>query len=307
MLRSKLILILISMLIIAPTVKSEIINRILAVVGSKIITQYEVESFNPKKVKEIYSIEDEEKRSQSIKTYYKNVLDFLVEQYTLEEIGKRYNVVVSEKEADDAIKDILKRNNITETDLQGALESEGITLAQYRWQIKMDILVTRIKSRVINQLVVITDNDIKKYIDENNGTLRLSDKYELRYILIQNKENISKVIDAIKEKGFASAASEFSEDKTAKSGGYLGFVSIEELSKDIRERLKDAKIKEYIKVESDKDVKFFYVESIKSKYDVSKEQRETILSALMETRYKDVYQSWLDKNRSEIFIRYIPY
>lgn len=298
---------MISVLIIVPTAKSELINRILAVVGSKIITQYEVESFNPKKVKEIYSIEDEEKRSQAIKTYYKNVLDFLVEQYTLEEIGKKYNVVVSDKEADEAVKDIIKRNNITEVDLQKALESEGITLAQYVWQIKMDILVTRIKSRVISQLVVVTDNDIKKYIDENNSTLRLSDEYELRYILIQNRENISKVIDTIKEKGFATAAMEFSEDKTGKSGGYLGFVSIENLAKDIKERLNGAKPKEYVIVESEKDVKFFYIESIKSKYDLSKEKKETILSAIMDTRYKDVYQSWLDKNRSEIFIRYMQY
>lgn len=287
--------------------KSEIINRILAVVGDKIITQYEVESFNPKRVKEIYSIPDEDMRTQAIKTYYKNVLDFLVEQYTLEEIGKKHNVIVSDREADEAIKDIIQRNNIQEKDLEEALEKEGITMAQYRWQIKMDILATRLKSRIINQLVVITENDIRKYVDENQKEIGSFDEYELRYILLKDKSKLSDTKRVIKEKGFIAAAIEFSDDKTAKTGGYLGYVNPDHLAKDVRENLKDVKSKDIIEIESDSDIKIFYIESIKSKYDLSKDQREKVIAALMDARYKDVYKSWLEKNRETIFIRYLTY
>lgn len=287
--------------------KSEIINRILAVVGDKIITQYEVESFNPKRVKEIYSISDEDTRTQAIKTYYKNVLDFLVEQYTLEEIGKKYNVIVSDREANEAIKDIIQRNNIQEKDLEEALEKEGITMAQYRWQIKMDILATRLKSRIINQLVVITENDIRKYVDENQKEIGSFDEYELRYILLKDKSKLSDTRRIIKEKGFIAAAIEFSDDKTAKTGGYLGYVNPDHLAKDVRENLKDVKSKDIIEIESDSDIKIFYIESIKSKYDLSKDQREKVIAALMDARYKDVYKSWLEKNRETIFIRYLTY
>ncbi len=287
--------------------RSEIINRILAVVGDKIITQYEVESFNPNRVKEIYSIPDEDKRSLAIKTYYKNVLDFLVEQYTLEEIGKKYNVVVSDKEADDAIKDILQRNNIQEKDLEEALEKEGITMAQYRWQIKMDILATRLKSRIINQLVVITENDIRKYVDENQKELGSFDELELRYILLKDKSKLSDVKKTIKDKGFIAAAIEFSDDKTAKTGGYLGYINPEHLAKDVRDKMKDVKVKDIVEIESDNDIKIFYIESMKSKYDLAKDQREKVIAALMDIRYKDVYKNWLEKNRETIFIRYLTY
>lgn len=298
---------MILLLIIPLSSRSEIINRILAVVGDKIITQYEVESFNPKQVKEIYSITDEEKRSKAIKEYYKVVLDFLVEQYTLEEIAKKNNVVVTDKEVDSAIKDILQRNNIEEKDLQEAIEKEGITMAQYKWQIKMDILSTRLKSRVINQLVVITEEDIKKYIDEHQKDVGSYDEYELRFILIKDKSKLSDVKRVIKEKGFIAAAIEFSEDKTAKTGGYLGLVNPDHLSKDLKDKIVTAKVKDLVEVESDSDVKLFYVESIKSRYDLSKEQREKIIAALMDTRYKDVYQSWIQKNKENVFVRYLTY
>ncbi|ADR17993.1 SurA domain [Calditerrivibrio nitroreducens DSM 19672] len=298
---------MILLLTIVQQSRSEIINRILAVVGNNIITQYEVESFNPNRVKEIYSIQDEDKRSQAIKTYYKNVLDFLVEQYTLEEIGKKYNVVVTEKEAEEAIDDIIKRNNISVKDLEEALAKEGITMAQYRWQIKMDILATRLKSRVINQLVVITENDIKKYVDEHQKEIGSYDEYELRYILLKDPSKLTEVRKLIKEKGFIAAAIQFSEDKTGKNGGYLGFVNIEHLTKDIKEKVKDLKPKELVEIESGNEVKIFYVESIKSRYDLSKDQREKVIAALMDTMYKDVYKSWLEKNKEAIFIRYLTY
>jgi peptidyl-prolyl cis-trans isomerase SurA len=287
--------------------RSETIDRVLAIVGDKIITQYEVESFNPKKIKEIYAIPDEDKKTQSLKAYYQSVLEFLVNQYTLEEIGKKYNVVVTEQEAAEAIQDILARNKITEEELQEALEKEEITLAQYKWQIKMDILVTRLKSRVLNQLIVITDNDIRKYIDDNPKSVESYDQYELRYILLKDKNKLSDVKKAIKEKGFASAAIEFSDDTTGKAGGYLGFVTLEHLSEDIKNRLKTSKVKDIIEIENDKEVKLFFVESFKSKYDVSKEKREKIVADLMDARYKDVYKNWLEKNRSEIFIKYMVF
>jgi len=65
----------------------------------------------------------------------------------------------------------------------------------------MDILVTRLKSRVLNQLIVITDNDIKKYIDDNPKSVESYDQYELRYILLKDKNKLSDVKKAIKEKG----------------------------------------------------------------------------------------------------------
>ncbi|MCX8083816.1 MAG: SurA N-terminal domain-containing protein [Calditerrivibrio sp.] len=307
MLKSKSILILILFTIIPLTSKSEIINRILAIVGDKVITQYEVESFNPKRVKEIYSITDEEKKTAAIKTYYKNVLDFLVEQYTLEEIGKKYNIVVSEKEAEDAIKDIIQRNNISQKDLEEALENEGITMAQYRWQVKMDILSTRIKNRILNQLVVITEQDIRNYVDENQNSLGVSNQYELRMILLKNKSKLPDAKKAIKEKGFIAAAIEFSDDKTGKNGGYLGFIGFDHLTKDLQEKVKDAKPKDLIELETENEVRIFLVESIKDKYSLNKELREKVVAAIMDTRYKDVYKSWIDKNRTEIFIRYLSY
>lgn len=303
----RLILTLILLLTIAQVARTELINRIFAIVGNNVITQYEVESFNPKLIKEIYSIQNEEERSSQIKKYYKNVLDFLVEQYTIEEIGKKYGVIVSDKETEDAILEILKRNNITEEQLKKALEEEGITFAQYRWQIKMDILATRLKSRIINQLVVITEEDIKRYVDENAKTLGLQDEYELRYILLNDKSKLSDVRKAIKEKGFVAAAIDFSEDKTAKSGGYLGFVSIKHLAEKIRSKFKDAKEKDIVEIEDGNIIKIFYIESFKSRYKLTKDQREKVIAALMDTRFQDVYKSWLEKNKADIFIRYLAY
>lgn len=294
-------LVLISM--IQPA-ESKIIDKILAVVGDEVITQYEVESFNPTRVKEIYAIENEERREEILKEYYNNVLDFLVDQYSIEIAAKREGVSVDDAEVESALNDVLNQNNITLEQLKGALEERDVTLAKYKWQIRMDILRSRIMRSVIYPMVVITEEDIKNYINNHESELNLKDTYELRMIQVGSEKKLEEVENFLKENSFADAAIKYSEAANAKTGGYVGRVSLDHVADDIAEKLKDAKEGDMFSVKRGDGFQLFLVESFSSKYNISEEKRKEIEDKIRDEKTKEIYENWLKEHKETIYIKY---
>jgi len=291
-------------LLLSLTIQAKTIDKVLVIIGNKIVTQYEVESFNPKKVKEIYSIKDDQKRNDLLRQYYQNVLEFLVNQYTIEIAAEREGIKISEDEVDMAINQILEKNNITKEQLEKLLEKEDLTFQKYKWQIKMDIINARLNSRVILPRLVVTEEDIKKYIDENNSILDLDDSFELRMIVIgKDKED-----DLKKELGktsFADLAIKYSTDKSAKSGGYIGNLKLGFLPDNLKEKFKNVKKGDIVRVEDGNVVKYFFVENVKSKYDIDDKLRSEIIDKLKKDQYQKVYDSWLEDHKKTIFVKYM--
>lgn len=291
-------------LLLSLTIQAKTIDKILVIVGDKIITQYEVESFNPKKVKEIYSVEDEQKRNDLLKKYYQSVLEFLVNQYTIEIAAEREGIKIGEDEVDMAINQILEKNNITKEQLEQLLEKEDLTFQKYKWQIKMDIINARLNSRVILPRLAVAEEDIKKYIDENNSILDLDDSFELRMIVIEkDKED-----DLKKELGktsFADLAIKYSTDKSAKSGGYIGNIKLGFLPDNLKEKFKDVKKGDIVRIEDGDVVKYFFVENFKSKYDIDEKLKSEIVDKLKKAQYQKVYDNWLEEHKKTIFVKYM--
>jgi len=294
---------MLALFLVQSPLNAQIIDKILAVVGDEVITKYEVESFNPERVKQIYSLENEEKKDKTLQEYYDNVLDFLVEQYKVEIAAKREGVEVTEAETKAALQDVLTKNNVSMEQLKSALKERGLTLAKYKWQIKMDILKSRIMSRIIAPMVVVTNEDIKDYIDQH-PEMDLSDKYELRMIEVKNKDEFKKMKDYLGNHTFSDTAIKFSKAPSAKSGGYVGFVSPDQAAEVIQEKLKNAKIGDLFRVNNDNSIQLFKVESFSSKYDVDNKTREEIVSKIREEKVKKVYENWLKDHSETIYVKY---
>ncbi|BAI79742.1 peptidyl-prolyl cis-trans isomerase SurA [Deferribacter desulfuricans SSM1] len=302
----KLPLILIILILLVTIAQSKIIDKVVAIVGDKIITQYDVESFNPKQVKKIYSIKDEATREKLLKKYYKEVLDFLVNQYVLEIAAEREGIKVSESEVENALNEVLTKNNITIEQLEKVLEENNLTLAKYKYQLKNEILNARIRNALILPKLVVTEEDIKHYIDEHNKELKLDDQFELRIIKIKDKNRLDEIEKFLKKGGsFADAAIKYSVDKTAKSGGYIGWIKLNHLPEKIREKVKGYKEGDIVKIEDNGEITLLFIENFKSKYDIDDKMKDEIVKKIKEKMYPDVVKNWLEKHKATIFIKYM--
>ncbi len=179
--------------------KAEIIGKIEAHVGNKIITSYDVENLDTNIYKQIISIEDETTRKAQLEQYREQALAFLIEATIMEIAAEKDGVRVTDEEVDKAISEIITANDVTESQFEELIQKDGLSMAQYRYQIKSQIIQARIRGQIFMPQVVITESDIKNAIDEKGEAYGLKDRYKIKIITAQSKSEINKIIKAIKQ------------------------------------------------------------------------------------------------------------
>ena len=108
--------------------KAEVINKIEAHVGNRIITSYDVEMLNPDLYKKIIAIKDEDTRNMQLAQYKEQALNFLIDMYVMEIAAEKEGIKVSDRDLDRAITEIAAGNNLSMADFEKTLKSQNLSL-----------------------------------------------------------------------------------------------------------------------------------------------------------------------------------
>ncbi|WP_164885226.1 peptidylprolyl isomerase [Geovibrio thiophilus] len=297
-------MLLLLLLSLSQQAQAQVIDRVYARVGDDVITKFDIESLNPERTKAIYAIKDQEEQKRVLADYTKKTLDFLVDQYVVLNSARREGVRVSDQEVDNAVKDVMEKNGITEQQLLELLAKENRTMAHYKWQIKMDILSTRVRSRVLAPKVVVTDDEINKYIKENGNKLDISDQLELRMLKLENRLALERALEFFKKNGsFVETTAKFAGDE---EGGYLGWFEYDALDSSLKDLLKGKHKGDITAVQSfGGEYRVLYVENFKDKYEGTAEVRQTAAGAIADEKTKIVYDKWLKDSKQRILVQYM--
>ena len=217
----------------------EVVDRIIAIVNDDIITLKEVESYVHVERKNQFTSIDEYLRNLQLK----EKLDFFINALLIKQQAKKLKIDVSDKEVESIIENIKKQNLITEIELKEQLKKDNITYDNFAEGIRLNVLRSRVLTRVISPEVKVTDAMLKEYYDKHKDEYR-DMEYHLKQIFIsgqkgdgnQRAANAYKLLD--QSKTFEDVAMEFSDDPSGKQGGDIGFVKADELLPALNESVK---------------------------------------------------------------------
>lgn len=219
--------------------QGEVVDRIIAIVNDDIITLKELESFvNVEKKNQFTSINE-----YLVNLQLKEKLDFFISALLIKQQAKKLKIDVSEKEVESIIENIKRQNLITEIELKEQLKKDNITYDRFVEGIRLNVLRSRVLTRVISPEVKVTDTILREYYDKHKDEFR-DMEYHLKQIFISGQksdgkrraDNAYKLLD--EGKTFEDVAKEFSDDPSARQGGDIGFVKAEELLPALNESLK---------------------------------------------------------------------
>jgi len=232
-------LLIIFFLSLAMPSRGEVVDRIIAIVNDDIITLKELESFV-----------NVEKKNQftSINEYLRNLqlrekLDFFISALLIKQQAKKLRIEVSDKEVESIVENVKKQNLITEIELKEQLKKDNISYDNFIEGIRLNVLRSRVLTRVVSPEVKVTDTMLKDYYDKHKDDYK-DMEYHLKQIFIsgqkndgnQRAANAYKLLD--QGKTFEEVAMEFSDDPSGKQGGDIGFVKVGELLPALNESLK---------------------------------------------------------------------
>lgn len=223
------------------------INRILAIVNNDIITQ--------KELNDAMTAANTQLKKQGIESpdtalMEKQVLESLVVKRIQLQRARDMDLSVSDSELDETLKRIARENKMTVPEFYAVLEEDKINFNTFRKEIRNEILLMRLKERVIRDRVKITEGEVDQFLRTQETSAVGNDEYRIAHILVALSEQSDMLDTEEKRKRaeaalaklksgveFAQVAAEFSDSSDALKGGVLEWRPIAQMGQTFAELL----------------------------------------------------------------------
>jgi peptidyl-prolyl cis-trans isomerase SurA len=213
-------------------------SRVAAVVGNEIITSADLDKAAGRLQSNLArqagrqgQIREEEIRLAA--------LNRLIEDAIFKQILAKANLSLSEDGLDQQVQALLARNNIDEQTLAGELRLRGMSMEEYREELRMEILKRRLVEKVVTNRVVISEEQVREYLRAHAGE-NLSGEMHLYAIFLpvpgddklksQMEESVHKLYQALLAgEDFSRLAAQVSRGPGAAQGGDMGRINTRDM------------------------------------------------------------------------------
>jgi peptidyl-prolyl cis-trans isomerase SurA len=314
----------VAFIILSASIRAEdavIVDRIVAVVNDELISLYDLnQRFEPyaRKVKALgYSADKERQMLFKVRL---DLLRQLVDAKLVDQQIAKNKLNVSEAEIDRAIERIKAARHYTDEDLRAGLAQQGLTLEDYRKEIKEQLLRSRLVNLEVKSKIVITQENIEEYYQRHPEKYAGEKKYHLWNIFMSadsaandsNQETALQKMESILAKlkqgeAFESLAEGNYVSSLGARGGDLGQYLLKELSEQLRDVVAKMQAGEFSSILSTGNgYQIIYLDNIlktepKSLAEVSNEIHETLYRELVDSRYN----VWLEDLRKRSHLKII--
>lgn len=213
-------------------------DRIVAVVGSDVITYYELQARLASVLKQL--------QKQGTPLPPQDILERqMLERMIMEKAQLSYardgGMKVDDLQLDQALNRIAANNQLSLQQFRQVLEKDGVPYARFREEIRNEMIMTRLREREVDSKLVVSDGEIDNYLAEQKagGT---NEEYQLAHILLRAPESASpEQLQKLRLRGeqalnrarsgenFAELTAAFSDAPDALQGGNLGWRPLNRL------------------------------------------------------------------------------
>ena len=148
----------------------------------------------------------------------------IVESLQLQEAERR-GVVIDDETLTLAVADFAAQNDLTLEQFTQALVRDGVSYAEFREQIRQEIVMQRLQRNLVNQRISITEQDIEDLLSSPYYQEVLADEFRVGHILLLLENGADEEVAAMAESAAVSivadlrAGADFAEVAIAKSAG----------------------------------------------------------------------------------------
>jgi peptidyl-prolyl cis-trans isomerase SurA len=306
-------------------VRSEMVDRIVAVVNDDIILNSELEeAMAPVRRQLTQSGYSPSQQSLALVEQRPLILDQLITEKLTDQQVVRFQIQISDAEIDATIERIKEMNGLSDAQFLQKLELEGKSYDAFRSEIKQQLLRTKLVNLQVKSKIVITDEDVKAYYEKNQRQYAGQTKYHLRRILVKGtnsedigsgqgiqdqksaRDRIERILERLKAgDSFAQLATAYSDDRSAGEGGDIGVFETRLLASNIQSILAGLEKGQYSPViETEQGYQILFVEDVirsegKPLAAVKTEIQDKLFAEIVDQKF----QNWLKTLRDQAHIQ----
>lgn len=235
---------------------SQLVDEIVAVVNQDVITRNELEI-------QLHLVQSQLKQNQiaipPLANLEKQVLERMILERIQLQLAHETAIRVDDQQLDHALLVIAEQNKLSLQALRDRVEAEGVPFANFRENIRQEIILTRLREREVNNRVQVNDAEIEAFLAERagNSTETNTTEINLAQILLRVPEHASpEQIEETHKKAtqlfnelragadFARFAASYSHAPEALKGGELGWRMENRLPQLFLDAIKDTQVGE---------------------------------------------------------------
>jgi peptidyl-prolyl cis-trans isomerase SurA len=213
-------------------------DRIVAVVGDEVITQYDLRQRYASALKQL--------QKQNTNLPPQDVLERqLLERMIMDRVQMQFaretGLKVDDAQLDQAMTRIAANNKLTPQQFRLALEKDGVNYATFREEIRGELTMVRLREREVEGKILVSDGEVDLYL-ANQASTGANEEYQLAHILLRAPESASpEQLQKLKLRGeqalkrakegasFAELAASYSDAPDALQGGDIGLRPLDRL------------------------------------------------------------------------------
>jgi peptidyl-prolyl cis-trans isomerase SurA len=240
----------------------EILEQILVKVNGDIITKTELEQRQINALRQRdpnFRPADDAELQKALVEVTPDVIVNAIDEMLLVQRGRELGYSLSSERFSSIVENIKKENKIeTDEQFQAALKQENLTLDDLRRQIERQMLISQVQQVEVAGKISVSEDEIKKYYEENRESFTTQPQLTLREILVAvtstdkgvnvaeddaakaKAEDIRKRLEA--GEPFAKLASELSDSGSKANGGLIGPIARTDLSPELLKEIDPLKV-----------------------------------------------------------------
>lgn len=232
--------------------KTQMLDRIVAVVNDEVITLRELED---QKRAIVQQLQRQGTPLPPADVLDKQVLERFINERAQLQFAKENGLRIDDQTVDKAIGRIAEENKMSLADFRQLLAKDGVPYAKFREEVRNEIIINKVREKEVDNRMLITDAEIDNYLATQQTQGGKEDEYHIAHIMVvvpeqANAEQIhakqTRAEEALKQlKGgaeFAQVAAGFSDSNDAMQGGDLGWRSVGRLPSLFVERVKTMQV-----------------------------------------------------------------
>jgi peptidyl-prolyl cis-trans isomerase SurA len=280
---------------------SVVVDRVVAVVNDEIITMSDLQREEAKKT----GLTDK-----------RLILEDMIDRKLQIAAARRTGMDVTDKELDDTVADIMKRNSMDRRQFEAALAKEGLTFEQYKVELREQLTLSRVFNKYVRSGIAVDEAEMRAYYERNLKSFSLPEEIRVRHIFLKLRDKATpaqqkavrdkaqSVYDLAKNgESFAGLVKKYSEAETAAQDGDLGFLQRGNAIPEIEEAARTLKPGEIAgPLQCGGGFHIIRVEDMRTPIKPYDKVKDEIAKTIYEQKMENTYRSWLQTLRSESHI-----
>ena len=274
-------------------------NKILIKIENEVISTYELKN----KINTLITLSNKKVSQKNVDKLKKIAVDQLINTKLKKIELSKYNIKIDESNVINYLKNV-SNGNIEE--FKNIFKDNNLNYNIYIEEIKIQLGWQQLIYSIYQNKVIVKDNDIKNELNKILNKKSFIKEYNISEIDIalekndQTNEKIFEIRNQIRELGFENAAKQLSVSSSSTSGGNLGWVNENILSKKIYDILINLKIGDISEpIFSATNVMFLQLNDIRTK-EITNLNVEELKKDIIKQKRNELFSLYSNSHLSKI-------